>query len=144
MRARCRVRVLVASGNPLRVAPDRPRPPTFVPRRRIENGQNRTPPRDQGHRNRPAGRPAHEIARPVDRIDHPAQLARQPGRIIDGFLGKPARLGQEIAQRLMQEPVDGNVGLADRVVGPFSQIRGAWPWPGQRSSASCPADRRSG
>src|SRR5690606_29426346 len=88
--------------------------PGLVAGRGDEHADQRLAGADQGHRNRPAGSPADEVARAVDRVDQPAQASFEPFGMIDRLFRKPAGGRKQGAELATQERVDFEVGGADR------------------------------
>ena len=56
----------------------------------------------------------HEGAGAVDRIDDEDLATGEPRRIVDGLLRQPAEVRPRRAEPLLQEAVDGDVGLGHR------------------------------
>ncbi len=64
-----------------------------------------------------SGNALHELARAVERIDHPDALFVEASEVVDGFFREPAFAGAE--QGLAKNIVDGAVGLGDGIVSNF-------------------------
>src|SRR6202040_4276207 len=58
---------------------------------------------DQGHRDRPLGKPLHELPGAIEGVDHPGPAAAETGAVVLGLLGEPSLAGAR--QRPPQERV---------------------------------------
>jgi hypothetical protein len=58
--------------------------------------------------------PGGEASGAVDGVDNPDEAPVEPGRVVRRLLGKPGGFGEDAPQTLIQEGIDGDVGLGHR------------------------------
>ena len=79
----------------------------------MDDPRDGRPPLHQRDADRPARIPRHEGPGAVDGVHDEGEVAREPGRIIHSFFGKPSGLGQEAHQLARQKGVHRLIGLGD-------------------------------
>jgi len=89
--------------------------PQFATLRCRQHAEHRHPVLDQGDRDAPAGALAQKVAGAVDRVDHPQPPPLDPVGQVERLLGQPSRLRIERAQPLVEEGIDLEVDIADRM-----------------------------